>query len=65
MIDLAAAVHVDPAVLEYVAPLAEETRDAPDVRARAVSVRGGLALVRAAKTLGRGAGPRPTSSPTT
>jgi MoxR-like ATPase len=42
-------VHVDPAVLSYVAHLAEETRRAPEVKL-GVSVRGCLAYVRAAKT---------------
>lgn len=48
MTDLAATVHVDPAVLTYIATLAEETRNAPDARL-GVSVRGALAIVRAAK----------------
>jgi MoxR-like ATPase len=46
---LADKVHVDPAVLSYVARLAEETRRAPEVKL-GVSVRGCLAFVRAAKT---------------
>lgn len=50
MIDLAAAVHVDTAVLEYVSALAEATREAPDV-VLGCSVRAGLALVRAARAL--------------
>jgi MoxR-like ATPase len=49
MADLAAQVHADPAVLEYVSRLAEETRTAPEIRLGA-SVRGCLGLVRAAKT---------------
>ena len=45
---LAASAHVDPAVLEYVSRLAEESREAADVHV-GVSVRGALALVRCAK----------------
>ncbi|MDO5661902.1 MAG: MoxR family ATPase [Brachybacterium sp.] len=45
---LAATVHVDPAVLEYVSHLMEETRLADEVRV-GVSIRGALALMRAAK----------------
>ncbi|QAY71792.1 MoxR family ATPase [Xylanimonas protaetiae] len=48
MADLAASTYVDTAVLEYVSQLAEETREAPEVRV-GVSVRGALALVRCAK----------------
>jgi len=48
MADLAATVHVDDAVLEYVSQLAERTRTAPEARL-GVSVRGALALVRTAK----------------
>ncbi|MFT4287310.1 AAA family ATPase [Nocardioides sp.] len=48
MIDLAARVHVDQAVLEYVARLIEETREAHDV-VLGTSVRAGLGLTRAAK----------------
>ncbi len=48
MAELGARVHVDGAVLEYVSRLAEETRNAPEVRV-GVSVRGALALVRCAK----------------
>ncbi|MGP9539778.1 AAA family ATPase [Brachybacterium sp. AOP43-C2-M15] len=48
MTQLAATVHVDPAVLEYVSRLMEETRLAPDVRV-GVSIRGALALMRAVK----------------
>jgi MoxR-like ATPase len=49
MAALAASVHVDAAVLSYIARLAEETRRAPEVKL-GVSVRGCLAFVRAAKT---------------
>ncbi len=49
MAHLADQVHVDPAVLGYVARLAEETRRAPEVKL-GVSVRGCLAYVRAVKT---------------
>ena len=49
MANLANDVHVDPAVLSYIARLAEETRRAPEVKL-GVSVRGCLAFVRAAKT---------------
>ncbi|MBL0885451.1 AAA family ATPase [Myceligenerans indicum] len=45
---LAHAVYTDTAVLEYVSRLAEETRNAPEVRI-GVSVRGALALVRCTK----------------
>jgi MoxR-like ATPase len=48
MAELAATVHVDGAVLEYISRLAEETRNAAEVRV-GVSVRGALALVRCAK----------------
>ncbi|GAA1409346.1 MoxR-like ATPase [Glutamicibacter uratoxydans] len=48
MADLAASVHVDDAVLDYVAALCEATREAPETRL-GVSVRGALAMVRAAK----------------
>lgn len=48
MADLAAGVHVDGAVLEYISRLAEETRNAAECRV-GVSVRGALALVRCAK----------------
>lgn len=46
---LAGSVHTEPVVLSYVARIAEETRRAPEVKLGA-SVRGCLALVRAAKT---------------
>ncbi|HWL44888.1 MAG TPA: MoxR family ATPase [Ilumatobacter sp.] len=49
MAHLADQVHVDPAVLGYIARLADETRRAPEVKL-GVSVRGCLAYVRAAKT---------------
>jgi len=48
MADLAAGVNVDAAVADYVSALAEETRRAPATRI-GVSVRGTLALIRAAK----------------
>ncbi|GAA1975201.1 MoxR family ATPase [Isoptericola halotolerans] len=48
MADLAATVHTDQAVLEYVSRLSEETRNAPEARI-GVSVRGALALVRCCK----------------
>ena len=48
MIDLAATVHVDEAVLDYVAQLSEHTRDSKDTRL-GVSVRGAMALMRAVK----------------
>ncbi len=48
MADLALTVHVDEAVLDYVARLLEATRDDPQTSLGA-SVRGGLALVRCAK----------------
>ena len=48
MADLAAGVHVDGAVLEYISRLAEETRNAAECRV-GVSVRGALALVRCSK----------------
>ena len=46
---LADQVHVDPAVLGYIARLAEETRRAPEVKL-GVSIRGCLSFVRAVKT---------------
>ncbi len=48
MAELGATVHVDGAVLEYISRLAEETRNAAEVRV-GVSVRGALALVRCTK----------------
>ena len=55
MADLAATTHVDTAVLEYVSRLCEETRNAPETRL-GVSVRGALAMVRAAKVWAAGQG---------
>ena len=49
MAELAATVHIDPSVLEYVARIAEETRTSP-LTSLGVSVRGCIALVRASKT---------------
>jgi len=49
MSELADTVHVDPAILGYVAQLAEESRKLRNVRL-GLSVRGCLAYVRAAKT---------------
>lgn len=46
--DLLADVHVDPAVLRYTAQLAEQTRNDSQTRL-GVSVRGSLAMIRAAK----------------
>ena len=48
MIDLAATAHVDAAVLDYIAGLAEHTRESKDTRL-GVSVRGAMAITRAAK----------------
>ncbi|WP_347754559.1 MoxR family ATPase [Agrococcus sp. ProA11] len=48
MIDLAATVHVDESVLDYVARLSEHTRESKDTRL-GVSVRGAMALMRAVK----------------
>ncbi|WP_293698202.1 MoxR family ATPase [uncultured Agrococcus sp.] len=48
MIDLAGTVHVAPAVLQYIAELADHTRGNKDARL-GVSVRGAMALARAAK----------------
>ncbi|MGP9682658.1 AAA family ATPase [Brachybacterium sp. AOP3-A1-3] len=48
MTQLASTVHADPAVLEYVSRLMEETRMAPEVRV-GVSIRGAIALMRAVK----------------
>ncbi|GAB3620507.1 MoxR family ATPase [Glutamicibacter endophyticus] len=55
MADLATGVHVDEAVLDYVAALCEATREAPETRL-GVSVRGALAMVRAAKVWAAGQG---------
>ena len=49
MAQLASTVHVDPAVLDYVAQIAEETRRSPQTRL-GLSTRGCLSFVRAAKT---------------
>ncbi len=49
MSDLAASNHVDPAVLSYVAQIADATRAASEVKL-GVSIRGCMAYVRAAKT---------------
>ena len=48
MSQLAAGVHVEPAVLRYITQIAEETRRRPDIRL-GLSVRGCLAYIRAAK----------------
>lgn len=50
MAALARTVHVDPSVNDYVSRLVDATRSAEEVRLGA-SVRGALALIRAAKTL--------------
>ncbi|MGV8851007.1 MAG: AAA family ATPase [Rhodoglobus sp.] len=50
MAQLARTVHVDPTINDYVSRLIEATRSATEVRL-GVSVRGALALMRAAKTL--------------
>lgn len=55
MIDLATTVHVDDAVLTYIATLVETTRSVPEVRLGA-SVRGALSMVRAAKVWAAGSG---------
>ncbi|MGV0111887.1 AAA family ATPase [Arthrobacter sp. CP30] len=55
MADLAADTHVDPAVLDYISRLTEQTRSAPETRL-GVSVRGALAMVRAAKVWAAGQG---------
>src|SRR5690625_2405087 len=55
MVALANTVHVDPAMFEYVSRIVAETRRAPNVTV-GVSVRGALALVRAAKTWAASAG---------
>jgi MoxR-like ATPase len=54
---LAATVHVDPAVLYYVAEIAELSRSAPETRL-GLSPRGCLGYVRAAKTWAAAAGRR-------
>ena len=55
MQQLARTVHVDPAINDYVSRLVDGTRSAVVVRL-GVSVRGALALVRAAKTLAAASG---------
>ena len=55
LIGYARQVHVDPSVNDYVSRLVEATRTAREVRLGA-SVRGALALVRAAKTLAAASG---------
>jgi len=55
MAQLARTVHVDPSVNDYVSRLVDATRTATEVRL-GVSVRGALALVRAAKTLAAASG---------
>ncbi|MBH0010320.1 MoxR family ATPase [Salinibacterium sp. UTAS2018] len=50
MAQLARTVHVDPTINDYVSRLVEATRNTTEVRL-GVSVRGALALMRAAKTL--------------
>ncbi|HWD61416.1 MAG TPA: AAA family ATPase, partial [Humibacter sp.] len=52
---LARAVHVEPAINDYVSRLVDATRNADEVRL-GVSVRGGLALIRTAKTYAAGLG---------
>jgi MoxR-like ATPase len=49
MVALASTVHVDPSINDYVSRLIDATRSATEVRLGA-SVRGALALIRAAKT---------------
>ena len=49
MTQLAATIHVDPAILDYVAQIAEATRRIPETRL-GLSPRGCMAFVRAAKT---------------
>jgi MoxR-like ATPase len=55
MSKLARSVHVDPAINDYVSRLVDATRNAEEVRL-GVSVRGGLALIRTAKTYAVGLG---------
>ncbi len=55
MAALARTVHVDPSINDYVSRLVDATRSATEVRL-GVSVRGALALVRAAKTLAAAGG---------
>jgi MoxR-like ATPase len=49
MAEMAATVHVDPSLLDYVAQIAERTRTSGETTL-GVSVRGCLALVRASRT---------------
>jgi MoxR-like ATPase len=55
MAALASRVNADPALLSYVSRITEETRRVPEVLL-GLSVRGGMALVRAAKTWAAGQG---------
>ncbi|BDZ41264.1 MoxR-like ATPase [Paraoerskovia sediminicola] len=55
MADLAATVHVDGGLLDYVARLAAATRDSSTTRV-GVSVRGAIAMIRCAKVLAAGHG---------
>jgi MoxR-like ATPase len=55
MRDVAGRVHVDPTILSYVARIAEESRRHPHI-GLGLSVRGGLAFVRSAKTWALGQG---------
>jgi len=55
MVALAMTVHVDPSINDYVARLIDATRSATEVRL-GVSVRGALALIRAAKTFAAASG---------
>jgi MoxR-like ATPase len=55
MAQMARSVHVDPAINDYVSRLVDATRTAAEVRLGA-SVRGALALIRAAKTNAAAAG---------
>ncbi|MBN9629238.1 MAG: MoxR family ATPase, partial [Actinobacteria bacterium] len=55
MADMARGVHVDPSINDYVSRLVDASRTADEIRL-GVSVRGALALVRAAKTLAASTG---------
>jgi MoxR-like ATPase len=55
MADLAATVHVDRAVLDYIAGLTEATRGVPEARL-GVSIRGALAMTRCLKVWAAGQG---------
>ncbi|MEI2778249.1 MAG: MoxR family ATPase [Tetrasphaera sp.] len=61
MVDMVAKVHVDDAILSYVARLSEESRRHPHV-SLGLSVRGGLAFIRCAKAWAAGQG-RPYVTP--